>query len=409
MLRGPFHYAWAASNKWPSFVISRDESKPEYVFIYGYEGEIGNSEELFTALDEDVRRRWPEWIKNAYPNYTKEHLNSVIVELNGKEYLDEKAELLPCVLEVALTLNETEQARDLIKEHAVGEFVALAENIKKERDYRADDRRQAIAQSRQAWRLLLDGAISYEFEIDERALKEYVDEGTDIINTRLTNGPIRPWADKTIKELVEIMDANYIKARKLDPNQGRHMIVPDFRADNVPDTWLKPGASEEEINDLERKLGDDAGPLVLPDDYKEFLRVSNGYYVDEPDSQVGIFYGSSVIEKDDRLDIVEIGVDLIPSQHLSVELMEAFSWPEAGEVASLGAGGDEGCIALLPPSLVKLGIEHFNEVYEKASEPDKKVLERACKDLYGGVEELRKLQWVVIDWAHWDVEADVHV
>jgi hypothetical protein len=89
-----------------------------------------------------------------------------------------------------------------------------------------------------------------------------------------------------------------------------------------------------------------------------------------------------------------------------IDLMDEFDWPSARAI-SLGAGGDdEGAIWLLDHNAVREALEVFERVYEAAPERFKRIYERAARDLYGGIEEMRNLEWFVFTWYHWNPDRE---
>src|SRR5262245_17675828 len=122
-------------------------------------------------------------------------------------------------------------------------------------------------------------------------------KGCDLVKQRFPNGPARPYTDKSISKLLQIMDESYIGARKANPEAGEHMSI--LGIEDMPMSVLKPPATEDDITALERRLSSEASPddedenPILPDkhlphDYKEFLRTSNGFE-ERPGDQTGIF------------------------------------------------------------------------------------------------------------------------
>jgi hypothetical protein len=46
-------------------------------------------------------------------------------------------------------------------------------------------------------------------------------------------------------------------------------------------------------------------------------------------------------------------------------------------------------------------------VYASASERHKKMYERAAVDLYGGLEKMREVEWLVVVFYHWDPDQQI--
>ncbi|KAF2787091.1 hypothetical protein K505DRAFT_367651 [Melanomma pulvis-pyrius CBS 109.77] len=256
---------------------------------------------------------------------------------------------------------------------------ALAEQFRK-----GDKKRHLIAHSSEAWKQLREKKLAEELEIKD--VNHYIKEGIKTLQQRFTTGPTA--LDKSIPELVKFMRENYVAARAADPSEDN--------GDEAAPSYLMSPASDDDIQELQERIG-----FTLPDDYKEFLRVSNGFSEnDDLLDMDGIFYGSSCVDWDDSIEDTEQGIELLPYSYTAIDLMDTFEWPKA-QAISLGAGGDEGNIWLFEPRNVKKALEAFERGYKNAPEKDKRVFERGAIDLYGGLEEMRKLDWVVITWYHW--------
>jgi hypothetical protein len=396
------HFAWDGRS-WPEFVERRDEAKPLYIYER-VSGVGGTSKEFLAKLETDSREDWPQDLNEKYPDFDMSDLNNAISALNaqdptGRERLNGK-DFLACAIDIALGLGEEEQAEDLIRNHVVPAYSRL--DMATESDEISSERslRQEVAQSRRYWKSPISQVLAQEFEIDKEAVKCYVDEGISIIGSRLTKGPNFPFSEKPISELLQVMDENYIAARNANPSAGEHLTIDGFDVANIPPSFLRTGATKDEIQSLEEKL-----QRTLPEDYKEFLRISNGFYSQEPNDQTSIFYGIAGVESDDTINDCQVGVELLPYEYTSLKLMHEFEWPELHTAFSIGATGDEGSAWVIPREHIEKGLAEFERVYEKAEERDKRVYEKAALDLYGGVGKMREMEWLVITWAHWSPDA----
>ena len=254
--------------------------------------------------------------------------------------------------------------------------------------------RQKIAESRQTWRLLSQGIMGKELGIQDDDIKVLVETIVETVEHRFTQGPTHAFAEHSIAELVKIIDENYVAARHSDPNCGTTL---NCVGRDIPDTFTKDGATDKEIRVMQWRLGTKEEPYELPEDYITFLKASNGIYVDDPQDQSSIFYGAESVDRGDTMDDCGVGIELIPYEYLNYDMIDAIDWPPTeATYCSLGAAGDEGSSWLLQPKEVKRGLEAFEEFYSKATESQKCVLRRGAMDLYGGLEEMRKLEWVII-------------
>ncbi|CAE7200313.1 SMI1-KNR4 domain containing protein [Pyrenophora teres f. teres] len=201
---------------------------------------------------------------------------------------------------------------------------------------------------------------------------------------RFIHGPERPHVDKSIQELLQVLDQNYIAARKLDPESGRVMKVVE---DIVTDTFLRPGVSEAQIRELEKRLAqnlsldaEDDKPMLpngkngkLPEDYKEFLRISNGYFP-EGNPLSGLFYSYDEVGTADCAflseDSMDLGFSLFPYVYTSIRGIDNIQLGHF-DCFAIGIGGDEGTVILIPPMSVKLAVEAFEAAYASANKENK--------------------------------------
>ena len=259
----------------------------------------------------------------------------------------------------------------------------------------------------------------------------------------------RPYADKTIPELLKILDENFIALRKVEPDAGIDMCVIDV--EGWPDqftTFLKDPASEEQINEIEERLaeeirkakdrseedgddeegddepededeanekqtngtkspttnnnthhpgvenGEEKATSHLPKDYKTFLRHSNGYFVTDADDQTCLFYSTSAIDfniakyHDFDFTLFENPIDLSDSAQIPLGAFRG---------CSVGAGGDEGALILITPECTREILDEFESVYRVASEEVKGMYEEVARERFGGLEALRKCECLVLE------------
>ncbi len=325
-------------------------------------------------------------------------------------------------VQIAIIAGKEDVARDIIKEH-VPELYRHVQEDWSHSDIDGDttrewlNHRMGIETSPDIWVCLKDAEIGRTLKVDEKSLDAFISEGCALIKQRFTQGPSRPLADKSVSELVKIMDENYIAARKANPQIGGHMGV---YADEVPDSFLASPLTDDEITALEERLSnmlglaDDSddeegdgttGRLLpdkhLPDDYKEFLRITDGLQTKRRD-QTGIFFDAETVGTDDADHLHDMDFTLLPYDYTTLDDdMDNISLGSFN-CFSIGYGGDEGTIAMIPPSSVRPVLQAFEKAYAVASEKNKRLYERAATDLYGGLDAVRALEWLVVVFYHWD-------
>lgn len=121
-----------------------------------------------------------------------------------------------------------------------------------------------LARSRLAWKYIKNGALARAIGIDEAKLLTFEKEILTTFTQRLQNGPVRPFQDTPMKDLIALCDTNTLQNAVWSEMDG---IDPD----DPPTSVTHPGATAADIASLEQKIGFD-----LAADYKEFLALSNG-------------------------------------------------------------------------------------------------------------------------------------
>jgi hypothetical protein len=194
-------------------------------------------------------------------------------------------------------------------------------------------------------------------------VEDYVKEGYAFFKQRSVEGPMCPYHSKTMAELVQMIDKNVLAERA------------DDGEDEIP-TILTGGASEAWIATLEERLssshtGDDPDdPWIalpsgkLPDDYKGFLRASNG--IDED-----LFFSTEDVTTDGRW-MVDMDYTLFPiegNEYLLYGQDGDFYEIKLGEYTcfNIGTGDHEGNVTLVPPTSVRPVIDSFEKTCAEAS------------------------------------------
>ncbi|KAG3187896.1 hypothetical protein PC129_g25222, partial [Phytophthora cactorum] len=163
---------------------------------------------------------------------------------------------------------------------------------------------------------------------------------------------------KSIRELLEASDRS--------PRTNSRRCYEEM-CEEVPESlFVLPPATDEQISTLERKLD-----VALPDDYKEFLKISNGfgrtwngYHLDSP------IFGV------EELDWGEVYVDGLPVElHpsltgvMDLELPDGREWPSHEKPIDLGSY-DVLQTVFITPSVTKKTLAAYKEVMESPKTPD---------------------------------------
>jgi len=376
-----FHFGWAHSQQWPQCLLDPDPNKP---LVGRQDTEYGNQPEALRWMEERCRSHWDEQLRSKYPAFDTEDLNQAITMLNHQDRVSMSMSgrlwRLSQAMEIALMLEERWTAEDLLRKY-IPDFMAVREHY--------DERGHEIAAGRQVWALLGGGFFAKALHVSEEAIARYVDSVLETLTQRFHNGPQRPCKGKSIKEMVDLLDKLWLEIKPLEPDNSELVNC----GEAVPATFTHKGVSEDEIAEMEERL-----EIQLPTDLKEFLSSTNGFYHDKRMGNNNLFTDAShmVWEKG------PYGVELLCWEELSIAFIYYFEWPKLYKGIQTGSGLDEGRQLLIKPRSVKEAIMEFDRKYEKADEGTKRVLERAATDFFGGLEQLREMEWMVIVSYHWN-------
>ena len=75
-----------------------------------------------------------------------------------------------------------------------------------------------IVYCRPVWKLLLDGKLARKLEIEEQEVAVYAQEALTLLERRLGNAAERPFKDKSLEDLINIIEEN---TQNGQPSRGR--------------------------------------------------------------------------------------------------------------------------------------------------------------------------------------------
>ncbi|KAF7551370.1 hypothetical protein G7Z17_g5051 [Cylindrodendrum hubeiense] len=253
-----------------------------------------------------------------------------------------------------------------------------------------------LIQRRDIWGLLATGALARKIPVDMDKLEALGKEAIESFTERVKKGrKTHVTEKKSIRELLEALDRN---TRTNTRGQYEEM------GENVPESlFVLPPATDEQISALECKLD-----VSLPDDYKEFLTISNGfgrtwngYHLDSP------IFGV------DELDWGELYVDDLPVElhetiagFMDLELSDGREWPSHEKPILLGSY-DIFQTWFITPSVTKKTLEAYKQVIESPETPDdvKRHTDNLIVSRYGSWKAFERLEWVVIEMDEGENEA----
>ncbi|KAJ4299055.1 hypothetical protein N0V90_004299 [Kalmusia sp. IMI 367209] len=393
----PLFQAWEATDSMATYIRTPDPNK-----LYNGFDDTENGKKLRESLKNGESLLWPSDLREKNYSFSREDVKFVLENLsmhpgNG---LSSITTAIGVALDVTIVAGYEDKARKLIEEDIVSLFKYFQDHADDEevsgRKMRYwMNKHLGIEGCTKAWKLIQETAVGERLGIEDNSLDAYVEEGCRLIEERFTKGPARPYATKSIPELLRIMDESYIAARRANSEAGGSMsifnivgVIDDEDGGNLetkfPKTFLKEAATDDQISELERRIGGD----------KEEEKEGQGEKEEEdrrpmastqemtPSDVSGIFYAASNVDFDDDDLFNDIEFTLSPWSFTDVHF-DNFAFPKGMKLFSIGAGGDEGQVWLLQPKFVRKMVEKFEETYAKANERDKRLYERAALDLYG--------------------------
>jgi hypothetical protein len=163
-----------------------------------------------------------------------------------------------------------------------------------------------------------------------------------------------------------------------------------------PTSLYKPPATEQEILDLEERLN-----INLPDDFKAFLRISNGF----EGIWNGYFRGPPLrsTKEIDWLDYTEYE---LTSNQIGLHWLDDFGictnngLPEPPIFTNVIciASEDIDDVWLIPPPMMQEMRDHHKELYNLVNEEEKRSIERAVDVFAGSWHEWENLEWGCVTW-----------
>ncbi|KAL0934088.1 uncharacterized protein CTRU02_210887 [Colletotrichum truncatum] len=304
---------------------------------------------------------------------------------------------------------EKEENEDLYqqsKEHVAswGRFIA--------HQHQAQDQLPMLGSMRRLWQKGWFTDPEYnsflkELDLDLDHVRKVADAGCEMLVKRLERGPDRVYAGATISELVRAIDRNTRANAPYYPDHNSderivalagHKEMDEDKV-NRPSTLLRlPVPTHQEITELEERLEVTA---PLPDQYKAFLRTTNGMgpiWWNET-QLIRLLCPISNVEVSEDWE-VPIQLELLPSRSLEPTI----EWPLLRRSISVSNRYGNGDVFLVEPKLVAEAKAVFFEVYDALPEAGKAKLRREVEEVYGTLEAFRELEWAVLLWTDWFAE-----
>ncbi|KAK4634798.1 hypothetical protein CLAFUW4_01693 [Fulvia fulva] len=396
------HYAWNASGCWPTHIgrPEQDRLPPARDALIQQQGGI-DGPGLIPHLQGLSRKSRADLLDKDPADAAAWSWGDLekacrMIKMGTEETVN--TAVLPLSVEIALELEKHEIAEQLIRQHLVrplGDTTLLTHPDS-----------LAMLHSPRIWKLLCEGWLRRELQVSPGLIKSKVEEVLRLLEKRLLHVPLRPFRDYSIDRLVQSFNATCLENRRLGGIGATRLFKEDAENedDKLPATFLKAPAAEDMIQGLEDAAKTKGYTTGLPQDYKAFLRVTDGIYAhDHTDWGDNIFRPVRALDFDDAIDWC---VELLPTESLGFDGDIDIDWPAVDVALNIGAGGDEGNQWLVPADLTTKAKEAFLAAYSRADPVGRIRMERAAKDLYGSVEDLMKLDYVILRMYHWTAELE---
>lgn len=397
------HYAFDAAKVWPNFV-PEEARHEESLKRLDDEQRLTSWGHIFPMwegmskpklpLDEDSLKRLLAFIDQPDP---AAKYQSFDFEYDQTRYMKlERDDVVCAAIDMALRIGHHEADIDRLMDNVKNDISKFGKRI---------------GQSRPAWKLLTDGSLMPNDLTEKEQIEREFQRIKSTLQERNRTGLKHPFRDMSTQELLEILDRNTVN-HDLEYGGGDQITMEEVekrsRYVNGQRTILHLPAAESTISALESRL-----KLKLPEDYKGFLRTSdglegvwNGWYLTRCLTSSSLVHEGEDIfgSSDDTL-----GFGMIDWTELPREKGFFLDWPDmhSNQVVQINEHEDLEQVWLVKPTLVKQCVGFFLGRYNNEKDEDvRKVVERAADDFFGGIGKLKDLAeakgegegWAVAAW-----------
>ncbi|KAJ3547997.1 hypothetical protein NM208_g1219 [Fusarium decemcellulare] len=364
-------FAFAETNQWPDEIPPEDRTEEAL-------GEISVQESPHLgddSSDQDDESRLQKLLEHAVKTDPRD----------GRFVMGQSSALADALaLAIRLASGRTSSIQEIEADEKVQEALGYASQ-------RPDDRHviQYLTERRVNWRLLSTGALARKIGVDTEKLDALAQDVVATFTERFKNGrKAHESESKSLKELLDDLSRN-TKANGVGFYNEMGWKVP-------ASLYVDPPATDGQILAVEKNFG-----TTLPKDYKEFLKLSNGF---------GGTWNGGFLEpalfKVDEIDWVEtyrvgipLGLHETPNGIMDLELPGGQEWPGVPEKAIRLGTMDIFDVWLISPDDVKKAVKAYKEIMNSPETPES-VKQQTMKLLvskYGSWEDFEKLDWVVVE------------
>ncbi|CAD0085325.1 unnamed protein product [Aureobasidium mustum] len=235
--------------------------------------------------------------------------------------------------------------------------------------------------------IFMSGALAKKLGLSDQELDSRAAELLGASQQRYWHGP-SSMGPETISELLQ--SCNHDTLARSD-SHWKEM------EEDKPTSLYNSPASEKQITDLEQKLD-----ATLPEDFKAFLRISNGFG--------GIWNGcfpGPYLRSTDEIDWLDYDEWELEFDQLTLPSLECYKIVNDAEFPDQPIFTDVVRIAsqeiddiwLIPPGMMQYMREYYKEIYEVVNDDGKRIIDRSINDFAGSWDEWNKLDWGCVYWA----------
>lgn len=359
---------------------------------------------------------WPHHIPDAQRTRDEPGLTAIL-EIDPSTGVTMSPEILASVkgLDISLELNACDELRDGTGPVSLSDLDTQSATFVRGITARWNGRKlDNLCFAERLWPYFLRGLLADANRLSKEDVRIKSKHLLEAFTKRLSHGNVPSSLSSTSwKKLLELGERNTLRGSASEQWRLEYQGAKG-NEDKEYKTLFRNAATEEEIKALEVKLD-----ISLPDDYKDFLRISNGFGSDN-DYSDGIFngfYSDPALWPVDKVQWLnesyfQLLVELLQlprtmealgpvQEKVSAEPMR-MKWktpfPLFDRVLEIGTR-DVDNLWLVHPGLVTECKAAYKQMYEKADEKQKKIIVRAMEAFAGSKEEFEQLQWCCVKWS----------
>lgn len=257
----------------------------------------------------------------------------------------------------------------------------------------ANQQIQNLTQSQHSWSILMKGALAKTARIDTRRVDIFACEVQETIDERFKNGR----QSRTNRPMLEILNT-------IEENTKNHLEHDESGLDKdspTDQTWFRDPATELEIKESEARLG-----VQFPEDYKEFVSITDGF---------GAAFSGILCEpplhslselrwfNDDEEYFTDLPLDIPGNLTMAIQTYDGegnCDWVQVGKAIEIGTE-DIDNQWLIPPSKMNEVKDRVRKILSSQDydERTKISVRHTVEDFAGSENAFWDLEWGFVTWA----------